>query len=41
MSLVYSMSSNQEDQCEEAASFLASSWSDVLEEPPVLELRKA
>jgi len=35
------MPSNEDDQREEAASFLASSWSDVLEEPPVLELREA
>ena len=35
------MSSDQDDQCEEAASFLGNSWSDVLEELPVLELRKA
>ena len=41
MTLLYSMSSNQDDQREEAASFFASSWSDVLEEPPVIELRKA
>ena len=41
MTLLYSMSSDEDDQREEAASFLASSWSDVLEETPVLELRKA
>jgi hypothetical protein len=41
MTLLYSMSSDQDDQREEAASFLANSWSDVLEESPALELRKA
>src|SRR3974390_2528409 len=35
------MASDQDDQREEASVFLASSWSDVLEEPPVLDLRKA
>ena len=38
MTLLYSMSSDEDDRREEAASFLASSWSDVLEETPVLEL---
>jgi hypothetical protein len=41
VTLLYSMSSNEDDQREEAAGFLGDSWSDVLEEPPVLDLRKA
>jgi hypothetical protein len=35
------MSSNQEDQREEATNFLAGLWSDVLDDPAVVGLSKA
>jgi hypothetical protein len=38
MALLYSMSGDQENQREEAADFLSSRWTDVLEERPVVEL---
>jgi hypothetical protein len=41
MALMYSISSDLDDQLEEAASFLSSRWNDVLEESPVLELCNA
>lgn len=41
MSLLYSISGDVDDQIEEAASFLAGCWSEVLEEPPVQEMCNA
>ncbi len=41
MSLLYSISGDEDDQIEDASRFLSSRWSDVLEEEPVLELRNA
>lgn len=35
MVLLYSLSSDQDDQCEAATEFLSSRWSDVLAEGPV------
>src|SRR5271166_2989300 len=41
MVLLYSLSNDQDDQCEAATEFLSSRWSDVLEEGPVRALCSA
>ena len=41
MTLLYSLSNDQDDQREAATEFLSSRWSDVLEEGPVRELCSA
>jgi hypothetical protein len=41
MALLYSMSSDEDSQRDEAAEFLGPRWSDVLDEAPVAELRSA
>jgi hypothetical protein len=38
MTLLYSLSNDQDDQREAAADFLSSRWGDVLEQGPVVEL---